>query len=471
MLRCASWEAVSSKRQAAADKVSLEKQRKENEASIQKVGGVCVARLVVPGESRSIVLFEDACRRVDAYRQLKELVDTRAIDLLVCYTHSRLGREISLCESVIAYCLAGGVAIYDCCAPPHSLDPVEQKKDAGARLMSAIRSWESQTEVQRLRANAIDGIDKYVSLGNFPPGQRPRFWDIEYTRGGERVYTINEAEAARAREVISLYLSGLGMAKIGRQVGLSLSAVLCIIKQTSNLAGYVRMKRNGKAIVARGKQPAIIDEEILQRVESAREERRSNKGANATYIYSRLVTCEVCGKIMHVVPMQSKPANSGKVWRGKALRCNCPRWLSFAKLDKVFGEWLSALSTFTVDAYQLRVDTQQSKLTDLQSELTRIAKEKGRLITLYTSELIELAEYKERLTQYQQRELTINDEIAQLSTDTQHEQQQVDALAQLDLIINQQMSTMSTAEVNTLYRSALAVVYTVDKQVDIQFAM
>ena len=471
MLRCASWEAVSSKRQAAADKVSLEKQRAENEAVIQKIGGVCVARLVVPGESRSIVLFEDACRRIEAYRQLKELVDTRAIDLLVCYTHSRLGREISLCESVIAYCLAGGVAIYDCCAPPHSLDPVEQKRDAGARLMSAIRSWESQTEVQRLRANAIDGINKYVSLGNFPPGQRPRFWDIEYTREGDKVYRINEPEAALARGVISLYLSGLGMAKIGRQVGLSMSAVLCIIKQATNLAGYVRMKRDGKIIVAKGKQPAIIDEETMQRVEDARKERKSNKGANATYIYSRLVTCEACGKIMHVVPMQSKPANSGKVWRGKALRCACPRWVSFSKLDKEFGEWLSTLSTYGVDGYTQRVDTQQSKLTDLQLELTRIAREKARLITLFTSELIELTEYKDRLTQYQQRELTINDEIAQLSTNAQQEQQHADAMLQLDQLVNQQLSTMSTAEVNTLYRSALTVVYTTDRQVDIQFTM
>lgn len=457
MLRCASWEAVSSKRQAAADKVSLEKQRAENEAAIQKVGGVCVARLVVPGESRSIVLFEDACRRVDAYRQLKELVDTRAIDLLVCYTHSRLGREISLCESVIAYCLAGGVAIYDC-----SLDPVIQKGD----VMSAIRSWEAQTEVQRLR-----GINKHVSLGNFPPGPKPKFWNIEYTREGERVYTINEAEAARAREVIGLYLSGLGMAKIGRSVGLSMSAVLCILDQAPNLAGYVRSTRGGKAITARGKQPAIIDDATMQRVLDARGDRRSNKGANATYIYSRLVTCEVCGKIMHVVPMQSKPANSGKIWRGKALRCACPRWVSFSKLDKEFGEWLSSMSTFGIDGYTQRVDAQQSRLADLQSELTRIAMEKARLITLFTSELIELTKYKVRLTQYQQRELTINSELQQLSTDAQQEQQHVDAMLQLGQLINQQLSTMSTAEVNTLYRSALTVVYTTDRQVDIQFAM
>lgn len=64
MLRCVSWEAVSSKRQAGGDKVSLERQREVNCQAIEKIGGVHAVSLVVPGQSRSIILFEDACRKV-----------------------------------------------------------------------------------------------------------------------------------------------------------------------------------------------------------------------------------------------------------------------------------------------------------------------------------------------------------------------------------------------------------------------
>jgi len=463
MLRCASWEAVSSRAQAKADKVSLERQRETNLQVIQSIGGKHVASLVVPGQSRSIVLFEDACKKIDAYRQLRELIDTRSIDLLVCYTHSRLGREISLCESVIAYSLANGVAIYDCCAPPRSINPEEQRRDVGARLMSVIRSWESQAEVERLKTNSADGVDKSVREGNFPPGKRPKFWRVEYTREGGRVYRIDEGEAAIAREVIGLYLTGLGIARIGQRMELTRSAVIYILKEIRRLGGYVHMGRaDGSVVMGKGKQPAIIDEATMQRALEQREKRKTNKGANATYIYSRLVTCEPCNKIMHAIPMYY---GSGK--KAHALRCGqCLRYLSFAKIDKEFQRWLSTAPDIVATTQQDQPQ-EVDKGAGLQDELTRIAREKGKLIDLYTSDLIELPEYKKRLTQYQQREQAINSQLQQLLTEVATAQQHDQLLVQLVDILRNEIATMSTAEVNTVYRECLRVVYTVNREVNI----
>lgn len=470
MLRCASWEAVSSKQQAKADKVSLERQRETNLQAIHSIGGKHIASLIVPGQSRSIVLFEDACRKIDAYRQLKELIDTRAIDLLVCYTHSRLGREISLCESVIAYCLANGVAIYDCCAPPRSINPDEQRRDVGARLMSVIRSWESQAEVERLKTNSADGVDKSVLSGNFAPGPKPKFWRVEYTREGGKIYKINEGEAAIARRVVALYLTGLGTAKVGQMTGLTRKGALYILDQARRLAGNVTIKRDEQTIVAKGKQPAIIDEATMQRVVDARARRKKDKGANATYIYSRLVTCEPCGKTMHAKNMHHKSKRDGSKQVVPALNCpGCGRWLSFKNLDREFQRWLDSAPDVVAELQQDQPQ-EVDRGAGLQDELTRVSREKGKLIDLYTSDLIELPEYKKRLTQYQQREQAINSQLQQLSTEVATAQQHDQLLVQLVDILRNEIATMSTAEVNTVYRECLRVVYTVNREVNITIA-
>lgn len=88
-LRFASWAAVSSLPQAK--KISLDDQLATNREHIERHGGQLVAELLVPGESRSIVLFEDACRRIEAYARLKEMIDAKAFDVLIYLDRSRLG--------------------------------------------------------------------------------------------------------------------------------------------------------------------------------------------------------------------------------------------------------------------------------------------------------------------------------------------------------------------------------------------
>jgi hypothetical protein len=69
-LRWVSWAAVSSQPQAAADKVSIPEQLRLNAEHVAKHGGAVVAELVIPGESRDIDTWEEACARIDAYAAL-----------------------------------------------------------------------------------------------------------------------------------------------------------------------------------------------------------------------------------------------------------------------------------------------------------------------------------------------------------------------------------------------------------------
>lgn len=451
MLRCASWEAVSSKRQAGSDKVSLERQREINCQAISKIGGIHAVSLVVPGQSRSIILFEDACRKVQAYRQLRELVDTRAIDVLVCYTHSRLGREISLCESVIAYCLAGGVAIYDCCAPPSSLDPNEQRVNAGDRLRSVIRSWESLTEVQRLTQNGRDGVEKSVKNGNIAPGRVPKFYMVRYKESGQKYLVINEGEAAKAKEVYRLYLSGLGEMSIGERMGQSQSWVRYVLGQANILAGFTEINRRGERehIIAKGNHPAIISEETANMVTAEFDRRKSTRRPSKRnqYIYSGVGFCVGCNCGMSV----DRITDRDKVYHYLIChKCRAVR-IPFPAIEKAISEWVDDLCNGGDEPVLEQVNNDPT--AELQAELQKVNRAKSRLIDLYTQELIEVAEYRKRLLEFKAKEAELTTRVDNWQQAQQHREQitlTVDILSNID-------NTLSTAQLNMLYRSILRV--------------
>jgi hypothetical protein len=77
MKKFVSWAAVSSLPQAK--KISLEDQLRTNKEHIERHGGALLAELVVPGESRNIVILEEACRRIEAYQKLYDMIEAKAL--------------------------------------------------------------------------------------------------------------------------------------------------------------------------------------------------------------------------------------------------------------------------------------------------------------------------------------------------------------------------------------------------------
>lgn len=161
--RFVSWAAVSSLPQA--QKISLQDQLATNRQHIALHEGTVVAELVVPGESRNIVLFEDAARRMEAYAQLKTLIDQRAFDVLVYLDRSRLGRKASLSMAVVELCHEAGIATYETENPPSSLDVDDSHDDM---LLGAIKSVGAQREIAKLKQRHRTGMIGRVQDGKFP---------------------------------------------------------------------------------------------------------------------------------------------------------------------------------------------------------------------------------------------------------------------------------------------------------------
>lgn len=120
MKRIAIWRAVSSLPQAK--KISLDDQLDQALAVVKRHDAHLVADLEVHGESRSIILFEDACERIEAYSRLKGLIDDRAIDVLIYLDVSRLGRMAALVLAIAELCTRAGILLYELDNPPASLE-------------------------------------------------------------------------------------------------------------------------------------------------------------------------------------------------------------------------------------------------------------------------------------------------------------------------------------------------------------
>ena len=110
-LRAVSWAAVSSLPQAK--KISNEEQLRVNAVHAAMINADIHAELVVPGESRLIILVEDACKRIPAYRRLVDMIEARSFDVLIYLDRSRLGRKASLSMAIVELCHDAGIATYE----------------------------------------------------------------------------------------------------------------------------------------------------------------------------------------------------------------------------------------------------------------------------------------------------------------------------------------------------------------------
>ena len=199
--RAAIWAAVSSLPQAK--KVSLEDQLLVGREHVARHGAQVVAELVVPGESRDIVLYEDACRRINAYATLDGLISTKAIDVLIFLDRSRLGRTAALSMAVAELCNRAGILLYETESPPPTLD--FRTSDHSDMLIGAIKSVDAQQEIRRIQERHRKGMRDRVEKGKMP-GKINFGWKPVYEAGKLTDYAIDEEAATTVRLIVSLYL-------------------------------------------------------------------------------------------------------------------------------------------------------------------------------------------------------------------------------------------------------------------------
>lgn len=120
MKRVALWGAVSSLPQAK--EISIPDQIRRGHEQAKKHGAKVITELIVPGKSRNIVLFKDACEQIEAYAKLRALIEAKGIDALVYLDPSRLGRTAALVMTVAELCTRAGILLYELDNPPASME-------------------------------------------------------------------------------------------------------------------------------------------------------------------------------------------------------------------------------------------------------------------------------------------------------------------------------------------------------------
>lgn len=209
-LRWASWVAVSSAPQAAEDKISIPYQRQLNQEHCARHGGEIIAELLVPGESRHIPTWEEACQEVTAYALLRDLIVNRQIDVLVFYDRTRLGRMASLIMTIEALCLRAGIALYETTNPPAEIKADYQYERS---LIGAIGAVGAQQEIEKFKERRRIGMANRIQRGEFP--NKPNWgYYYKYDERGNRTVAIDEDAAQVVRLVFRLYLEGKSMRAI-----------------------------------------------------------------------------------------------------------------------------------------------------------------------------------------------------------------------------------------------------------------
>jgi DNA invertase Pin-like site-specific DNA recombinase len=315
--RGAAWSGVSSQKQAEA--ISPQEQMRLCHEHAAKWGIEIVAELEV-AESRSIILLEDAARRIPAYAELRRLIKEKAIDVLFCYDVGRLGRKTPLILAIIELCDESGILVYEIESPPRALD---ETYDYSARIVHAIEATGYQHEVDKLKERLAYGRMGRVQAGNMPSGRPPYGYTVVVRlRRSQTVRTIevDESRAAIVREIFSRYLDGEGFGTIG----FALNArgvpspsgirwhhrlVADVIKRAWRYAGYGEITvttRHGRQYVkAQGNWTPIIDATTAERAIAERATRKANRRvADTKSRLSGLVWCDRCKILMN----QSLPA-------------------------------------------------------------------------------------------------------------------------------------------------------------------
>lgn len=312
------WVAVSSEEQA--EKYSPQEQLSLARQHVAKWGGSTIAELSV-SESRSIVLFSDACERIPAYAALHDLIRRRAFDVLVCYDTTRLGRKSSLIMAVLELCAEAGVAVYEIDSPPASLDP---NRTYDNKLLGALKAVGSQREVDKMRERLHYGRIGRVKAGQFPGREPPYGYAYRYDAAGNRRIETVPDEASVVRDIFAAYLSGRGMERIardliargvpspgmaeGRQAAIPAgtwrkTGIAAILKRAWTYAGVSRLAPGGRLLAeGRGQWEPIIDAHTAERALAERAARQADRRrANSNGRLSGIVVCLTCGHTMRQV--------------------------------------------------------------------------------------------------------------------------------------------------------------------------
>ncbi len=285
-------------------------------------------------------------------------------------------------------------------------------------IVAALAQWERENLGERV---------KFGSRQKAKTGQlvTPRELFGYNLANGKLV--INENEAEIVREIFRLYLSGNGMIRIlkwlndpdypqlGRKMSHWSHHSLNYLISNPFYAGYIRYDKSAKeAIIEKADHEPIINEEIFERAQEIKKERR-NKGRGGTgrFPLVGLLRCH-CGATM----IGSQSTVNGKLYRyyqcanAYINKCN---W-KYRRADEIEKEFIQKIAELVRDLSN--AEPKRKKLEpkkDIIYLLRNVAEKKKRLWDAYEAGLTPLDELKRRLERLNEEEKAIKHTPTELS--------------------------------------------------------
>lgn len=443
-LKCASFVAVSSEEQARPGKMSLDNQRAGNQAFVEAIpdrypgyGGQIIEELEVQG-TRRIIELSEAIATYPAYARLYELVQRRAIDLLVFARWDRLGRQEALQITIRDLCLQNGIVVAPVESPPPSLNVAALRKDEGWRVTGMIQAWGAGREVREIARRVSLGRRARVVEGRKFIGTPPEPYRYEYNPDGSKRIVYDKERSELFRWILlELYVEkGMGKPAIANKLNqmgiLTLTGekwmsgtVDRILDAAPVFAGNVRF---GTAIAEEtlylpGSHPAFLTQAELGIIQSERDKRRT-PGRRTLSALAGICICGLCGQYLYRSG-DRYVKRDGSIIYYRNLRCRntagkhqgCSTHISEADVFAALRESIAYIvSHLDIEAYLAEQDDGSSEYVQAVAALSRQVDElgirKSRLLDLYESGALTIAQLTDRIREREAEEKRIGDELA-----------------------------------------------------------
>lgn len=482
------WSAVSSLPQTK--KISLSDQRVQALEHVARHGGIVVAELEVPGQSRSIVLFEDACKKIDAYAKLRDMLEAKSFDVLIYRDTSRLGRKSSLAMTVIELCREAGVITYDIESPPDSLDFARSQTHDGM-LMGAIKAVGAQQAVIKTSQLHNMGMRERVRRGDFP-GLVPWGWVESYQMVGEQPQRIIEIDPLAQSALIMLceaYLSqGAGTRAIADKLQASglpgpgdgiwrKDTIQFIIRRIKRYAGILEYNRKDTRsrpyIQSKMKWPALISEDTAKAI-AVEQKRRvsSRRSVGSPHRFSQCVWCAICDRPMIAEYTYSvNKGNKTQRYDREVYRCMSGNKhpganITSKKIVKSLSDFFTALQNEDFFAATLlsvpdNTPTISAKIATIQAQIDATKPALERADSAFVSGLMDADRYEKQVAMINAKVKALTSQIEELSARLEEEKRSAGRPARMRDLATRGLDMLDDADVQaaaSFFRARLQII-------------
>lgn len=480
-MKAISFAAVSSSPQA--NKVSLADQHRDNERVAESIGATISHTLTVPGESRGegagLYTIDDAISQPAgkgaAYRELIQIADSQAADLIIFRGMDRLARTFDLAVALTGYLMRSGIAIYDREMPPPTLDAESQRQDVMSMISRAFGAAKGQREVTEIKRRNREGMLGRVERGDF--ANKP-IDGYEYDATGSAVAT---ERLDFIQLGFSMYLSGSSTIEVESQfneIGFTRatggkwpengSIWRNYLKRRYVYAGYVEYNVRVKAsergmrehVRVKGKHPAILSDDQVKEIERIMQVNANAPAAKR--LFSGVVVCRNCEKNMH-----SMLNGQGYVsYRCPPKEGGCSRSKSERLLKAAFLNAIQQIrdNDMMVDKIVKAAGYDESAIDEyalLQGQLESLSTRRDEMADAYGDGVLSRQQYTRQVSRLDEQEASLVEAMAKIKLPTRTPDEVRTLISEL-VDASQELMTGDERKGNTALRGSVTLLVDFD---------